>query len=88
MRIAGKKAELIKSIPQYISGNWFEVPPGVVKRIVCSDSGQLAVPNCCPQPKEEVFLAETAPVDLCPLHKPIGPLKKIIKGVKDLFQNR
>ena len=28
-------AELIKSIPQYISGNCFKVPPGVVKRIVC-----------------------------------------------------
>ena len=81
-------ADLIKSIPQYISGDWFKVPPGVVKRIVCSDSGQLAIPGSCPEPKEEVFLADTAPINPCPLHKPVGPLKKIIKGVKDLFENR
>jgi penicillin-binding protein 1B len=81
-------AELIKSIPQHISGDWFKTPPGVVKRIVCTESGHLAIPGSCPEQKEEVFLADTAPVDPCPLHEPVGPFKKIIKGVKDLFKDR
>jgi penicillin-binding protein 1B len=81
-------AELIKSIPQHISGDWFKTPPGVVKRIVCTESGYLAIPGSCPEQKEEVFLADTAPVDPCPLHEPVGPFKKIIKGVKDLFKDR
>jgi len=81
-------AELIKSIPQHVSGDWFKMPPGVVKRIVCAESGQLAIPGSCPEQKEEVFLADTAPLDPCPLHEPVDPFKKIIKGVKDLFKNR
>lgn len=81
-------AELINSIPQYISGDWFKMPPGVVKRIVCPESGQLAIPGRCPEPEEEVFLADTAPVDPCPLHERVGAFKKIIEGVKDLFKNR
>jgi len=81
-------AELIESIPQYISGDWFRTPPGVVKRIVCTESGLLAIPGSCPEQKEEVFLAATAPVDPCPLHKPAGPFKKIIEEVKDLFKAR
>ena len=81
-------AELINSIPQHISGDWFKTPPGVVKRIVCTESGHLAVPGSCPEQKEEVFLADTAPLDPCPLHEPVGPFKKIIEGVKDLFKNR
>ena len=81
-------AELMNSIPQHLSGDWFKTPPGVVKRIVCTESGQLAIPGSCPEQKEEVFLADTAPLDPCPLHKPVGPFKKIIEGVKDLHQNR
>jgi len=80
-------AELIESIPQHISGDWFKTPPGVVKRTVCIESGYLAIPGSCPE-QEEVFLADNAPVDPCPLHEPVGPFKKIIKGVKDLFKNR
>jgi penicillin-binding protein 1B len=81
-------ADLIKSMPQHISGDWFKTPPGVVKRIVCAESGQLAIAGSCPEQKEEVFLVDTAPVDPCPLHEPVGPFKKIIQGVKDLFKNR
>jgi penicillin-binding protein 1B len=81
-------ADLINSIPQHISGDWFKIPPGVVKRIVCTESGRLAIPGSCPEQKEEVFLADTEPLDPCPLHEPVGPFKKIIKGVKDLLKNR
>jgi membrane carboxypeptidase/penicillin-binding protein len=70
-------AELVKSIPEYISGQWFKMPPGVVKRVVCSESGQIAVPDVCPEPREEFFLAENAPVDYCSVHRQLSPLEKI-----------
>lgn len=62
-------ADFINSIPQHISGEWFKIPPGVVKRIVCSESGHLAVPDC-PEQVEEVFLAENVSTGYCPLHRP------------------
>jgi len=61
-------AELIKALPRFVSGNWFKVPPGIVKRTVCSESGQLAEKNRCPHPVEEYFLTDNAPTDYCPIH--------------------
>ncbi|MEJ2284805.1 MAG: PBP1A family penicillin-binding protein [Desulfobacterales bacterium] len=77
-------AELMNSIPQYISGAEFKVPPGVEKRSVCDVTGLLANENACPQPTEEYFLAEKVPTEHCPLHNKSG-LKDLIKGVKKLF---
>jgi len=79
-------ADLVTSIPEYISGEWFKMPPGVVKRVVCSESGQIAVPDVCPEPREEFFLAENAPVDYCSVHRQLSPLEKIIKGMKDVIK--
>jgi penicillin-binding protein 1B len=64
-------ADLIRAIPQYISGEWFTMPPGVVKEKVCSQSGQLAVERGCPEPVEEVFLEGNVPIEYCriPEHK-------------------
>ncbi len=81
-------ADLMSAIPEHISGNWFQMPPGVVKRIVCSESGQLAIPNACPEPIEEFFLVDVVPAHRCPLHRPAGPFKRVIEEVKDLFKNR
>jgi penicillin-binding protein 1B len=61
-------AELIKSLPRFVSGNWFKVPPGIVKRTVCSESGYLAVNHGCPDPVEEYFLTDNVPTDYCPIH--------------------
>jgi len=61
-------AELIKASPRFVSGNWFKVPPGVIKRTVCSESGQLAEENRCPHPVEEYFLTDNVPTDYCPIH--------------------
>jgi penicillin-binding protein 1B len=61
-------AELIKALPRFVSGNWFKVPPGIVKRTVCSESGQLAEKNRCPHPLEEYFLTDNVPTDYCPIH--------------------
>ena len=78
-------AELINALPQYVSENWFKVPPGVVKRMVCSESGQLDVKNRCPHPVEEFFLADNVPTDYCPIHR-WARLRHIIKGVKDFIE--
>jgi penicillin-binding protein 1B len=61
-------AELIKDLPRFVSGNWFKVPPGVVKRTVCSESGLLAEISRCPYPVEEYFLTDNVPTDYCPIH--------------------
>jgi penicillin-binding protein 1B len=78
-------ADLIKSIPQYISGNFFTNPPGVVKKIICVESGQLAIAGRCPETIEEFILSENMPEESCSFHKHSGSLKRILKGVKDLF---
>ncbi|MBW2010296.1 MAG: PBP1A family penicillin-binding protein [Deltaproteobacteria bacterium] len=78
-------ADLMNAIPQYISGDGFKMPPGVVKRTICSESGQLAVPHACPKPMEEVFPAENAPSRDCSLHQKTDPFKKFIKGVKKSY---
>jgi penicillin-binding protein 1B len=80
-------ADLMNCIPEHISGAWFTMPPGVVKRVVCSETGYLAVPRACPKPIEEIFLAENLPVGDCPLHRrPAAPLRRLIEGVRDLIQ--
>lgn len=80
-------ADLVKAIPQHISGDWFRAPPGVVKKTVCSESGKLAVRDGCPQPREEVFLVDHVPTEICPLHSAWGPFRQIIKGIRDLFKD-
>jgi penicillin-binding protein 1B len=78
-------AELMNALPQYVSGGWFRMPPGVVKRVICSESGQLAIENRCPHPMEEYFLADHVPTDYCQIHGNGNSFGKIIDGIKDLF---
>ncbi len=77
-------SELMKAIPQYVSGEWFHIPPGVVRKVVCEDSGKLAVQGSCPRPVTEVFLENQAPTTQCPLHPPLSIFEKLWKGVKNL----
>ncbi len=83
--------DLMKTIPQYVSGEWFAMPPGVIRQTICADSGQLAVKNACPTPVEEVFLENTAPRTPCPIHRhPVIfknriPFKNLFQKLKDLF---
>ena len=76
-------ADLVKSIPEYISGEWFTMPSEVVKRVICSASGQLAIPNICPDPREEVFLQNNAPAEYCSIHRQIDPLEEILKKLNN-----
>jgi penicillin-binding protein 1B len=45
----------------------FDPPPGIVKEIICSDSGQLATGRCKTQ-KPEYFLSEGKPNGCCTIH--------------------
>lgn len=76
-------ADLINSIPRYISGETFHMPPGVVQLNICPESGLLAVPHACPEPLEEVFLEENVPTEDCSIHRSLHPFERIIKGVRD-----
>jgi penicillin-binding protein 1B len=77
-------AELIKAIPQYMSGEWLDMPPGVVKRRICPSSRKLAVTGICPNPVEEIFLEQTAPDVDCNLHVRQSPLRRFWKGIKKI----
>ena len=80
-------ADLIKAVPQYISGDWFKMPPGVVKRTVCPESGQLFVRFKCPEQKEEIFLSEHAPHQKCTLNVRESSFQRFIGRFRDLFSN-
>jgi penicillin-binding protein 1B len=69
-------AELMKNIPEYLSGGWFRRPEGVVDKVICSESGELAIPGRCPEPINEVFLDGLAPTEYCSIHQVKEPLKK------------
>ena len=80
-------ADLMNSIPQYLSGSWFRPPPDIVEATVCKESGQLARAFVCPAPQKEYFLADNAPKEPCTMHGGLGPFEGIIKSVEDLFNN-
>jgi penicillin-binding protein 1B len=73
----------MNSIPHHISGTWFTMPPGVVKRKICPDSGLLPISFVCPEEKEEFFLTENVPEENCSVHK-IQILDRLMKGLKSL----
>ncbi|MFZ7111510.1 MAG: PBP1A family penicillin-binding protein [Desulfatiglandales bacterium] len=79
-------ADLVKSIPQHLSGRWFRMPPGVVERAVCSESNRPAVPGRCPETYDEFFLEENVPEETCPIHVTLNPFERIFKEVRDLIR--
>jgi len=80
-------ADLVNEVRQHLSGGWFEVPPGVVTREICSESGQLALPYGCTHTMKEFFLEENTPTEYCHIHKSANPLDRIIKSVRDLIRD-
>lgn len=79
-------AELVKSMPGYISQNEFTVPPGVVQRKVCRLSGELAVPLKCPETYDEYFLDENKPEIKCHIHASPSKIKRFFDGFKSMFR--
>jgi len=80
-------ADLMKNMPQYLSGGWFRRPPGVVDRVICSESGQIAIPGRCPEPIKEIFLDQHAPAESCSIHEFRNPFKRFFDEVKDFVKN-
>jgi len=78
-------AALMKEMPAYTTGRWFRPPAGVVRKVICSESGDLALKRRCPQQREEFFLKEKMPERECSIHRGFRPLEKIIDRVKDVF---
>ncbi|RMF57586.1 MAG: hypothetical protein D6748_10840, partial [Calditrichaeota bacterium] len=58
----------------------FKQPPGVIKLIVCRDSGKIAT-NYCPNPLEEVFNEKYRPTETCDLHPGVRLNTKNFKTV-------
>jgi penicillin-binding protein 1B len=81
-------AELIDSIPQYLSVKGFKVPDGIEKKTVCAETGLLAVENGCPEPFTEYFLSDRVPTEFCTLHRKPGLKERLIKGIKKLFNGK
>ncbi len=78
-------AELMKAIPHQISHNDFRVPDGIVTRMICSDDGKPVVSQNCAKPRKEFFLAQNAPPEPRIKGSIQGVFEKLIKGIKDIF---
>ena len=78
-------AELMRELPWYLTGTGFRQPAGVVVKTVCSQSGQLAAGRTCPFPMEEFFLEQNLPTEHCAIHASKNRLKRIIDGIKGIF---
>lgn len=79
-------ADLMKAIPQHVSGAWFRMPPGIVERTVCAESGQLAAEGRCPETFNEFFLEGHEPEETCPIHRPSSPLKDLFREFENFFK--
>ncbi|MCP4368575.1 MAG: hypothetical protein GY797_10760 [Deltaproteobacteria bacterium] len=73
-------ADLMNSIPRYVSESWYKMPPGVVEETVCSESGLVAHKGC-PEPVEEIFLKEKVPTVSCPIHNKPGLFRRLFNGL-------
>ena len=78
-------AELMRALPWYLSGPGFRQPDGVEIKTVCSQSGLLADGRTCPFPIQEFFLEQNSPTERCPIHASKSRLKRIIDGIKGIF---
>ena len=78
-------ADLMQSLPWYLTGAGFRQPRGVVVKTVCSESGLLSEGAACPYPMQEFFLEHNVPTSRCPLHPQRSRLKRMIDGIKGIF---
>jgi penicillin-binding protein 1B len=79
-------AELMQAIPQHISGNWFQMPPGVVRKRICSETGALAFHRGC-KPMEEFFLEDPVSTNESSRHQQKSPLNRVFEEFKDVIQS-
>ena len=79
-------AELANSIPGYISENRFTIPPGVIEKKICTESGKLAVRFKCKNTGNEFFLEENAPGIKCSMHSNESIMNRFFNGFKRVFK--
>ena len=79
-------AELMKAVPQHVSGGWFRRPPGIVEREVCAESLLPAIEGRCPDTFHEFFLEGREPEKTCPIHRPSNPLKDLFREFENFFK--
>lgn len=60
-------ARFMNQVRPWIHPQAFPVPPGVVQRLICPQSGRLAGYSC-PGKRLEYFLSDLVPSDFCTLH--------------------
>lgn len=60
-------ARFMNQIRPWINPQPFHIPPGVVQRIVCARTGQMASIGC-PDKRLEVFSSDNIPKEYCSLH--------------------
>jgi len=78
-------AELMREIPQHISGAWLAQPPDVVRRTICRRSGLLADPGACSGTRDEYFLADNIPDRTCTLCSGAGLRNRATNLMKGLY---
>ena len=81
-------AELVKRVPQHLSGSWFRMPTGVRSIEICVESGRAAVPGVCADTREEYFLADQAPAEPCDRHHVLHTFRRVLNRVGSFFKNR
>ncbi|MCE5333566.1 MAG: hypothetical protein LLG06_03155, partial [Desulfobacteraceae bacterium] len=60
-------ARFVQTVRPWINPQAFRIPPGVVQKVICSESGMLAGGRCRDQ-RYEFFLYENAPNGYCTIH--------------------
>jgi penicillin-binding protein 1B len=78
-------ADLMKALPQYVSGEWLPLPSGIETLSICADSTEIAREDCCPRVMEEIFLSENQPETLCRQHECASNLEKVWNGIKKML---
>jgi penicillin-binding protein 1B len=78
-------ADLMKALPQYVSGEWLPLPSGIETLTICADSREIAREGCCPRVMEEIFLSEHQPETLCRQHECSSNLEKVWNGIKKIL---
>jgi len=79
-------ADLIKAVPEQVSGRWFHKPPGVTTVRICMESRCRAVPHACAETRDEYFLAEHCPEESCPIHHPPNSFERILHSIQNVFK--
>jgi penicillin-binding protein 1B len=72
------------ALPAYKDAKDFEMPDGIQTATIDTESLQLATPSC-PETRDEVYVAGSAPTQICELHGGHGPLNAAGSFLSHIF---